>query len=242
MTPFEIIVVPALSDNYIYIAHDTSNKTTLVVDPSEAAPVLNALKTRGWTLTHILNTHHHGDHIGGNNILKSKFDAKIVAFEDDKDRIPMIDIPLKDNQVWKDGIFEFKVIHVPGHTSGHICFHFFNEKTVFTGDTLFSLGCGRIFEGSYEDMFNSLSRLKVLPPETNIYFGHEYTLNNAIFCQRFDQNNSELNKKILSIKKKLDSGFPSVPSTIKDELNCNIFLRAKNQEEFSKLRDLKDNF
>ena len=154
----------------------------------------------------------------------------------------MIDIPLKDNQVWKDGIFEFKVIHVPGHTSGHICFHFFNEKTVFTGDTLFSLGCGRIFEGSYEDMFNSLSRLKVLPPETKVYFGHEYTLNNAIFCQRFDQNNSELNKKILNIKKKLDSGFPSVPSTIKDELNCNIFLRAKNQEEFSKLRDLKDNF
>ena len=164
------------------------------------------------------------------------------TFEDDKDRIPMIDIPLKDNQVWKDGIFEFKVIHVPGHTSGHICFHFFNEKTVFTGDTLFSLGCGRIFEGSYEDMFNSLLRLKVLPPETKVYFGHEYTLNNAIFCQRFDNNNSELNKKILNIKKKLDSGFPSVPSTIKDELNCNIFLRAKNQEEFSKLRDLKDNF
>ena len=107
---------------------------------------------------------------------------------------------------------------------------------------MFSLGCGRIFEGSYEDMFNSLLRLKILPPETKVYFGHEYTLNNAIFCQRFDQNNSELNKKILNIKKKLDSGFPSVPSTIKDELNCNIFLRAKNQEEFSKLRDLKDNF
>jgi hydroxyacylglutathione hydrolase len=131
---------------------------------------------------------------------------------------------------------------VPGHTSGHICFYFFNEKTVFTGDTLFSLGCGRIFEGSYKDMFNSLLRLKVLPSETNIYFGHEYTLSNAIFCQKFDQNNSELNKKILDIKKKLDNGIPTVPSTIKDELNCNIFLRAKNQEEFSKLRDLKDKF
>ena len=213
-----------------------------VVDPGEANPVLEYIKKNSLNLKYILNTHHHGDHIGGNNILKKEFNAKILAFEDDKDKIPMIDIPLKDNQVWKDGIFEFKVIHVPGHTSGHICFHFFNEKTVFTGDTLFSLGCGRIFEGSYEDMFNSLSKLKVLPPETNIYFGHEYTLNNAIFCQRFDQNNSELNKKILNIKKKLDSGFPSVPSTIKDELNCNIFLRAKNQEEFSKLRDLKDNF
>jgi len=213
-----------------------------VVDPGEAKPVLEYIKKNNLNLKYILNTHHHGDHIGGNNILKKEFNAKILAFEDDKDRIPMIDITLKDNQVWKDGIFEFKVIHVPGHTSGHICFHFFHEKIVFTGDTLFSLGCGRIFEGNYEDMFNSLLKLKVLPPETKVYFGHEYTLNNAIFCQRFDQNNSELNKKILNIKKKLDSGFPSVPSTIKDELNCNIFLRAKNQEEFSKLRDLKDNF
>jgi len=237
----KVEIIPCLSDNFSYLIHDKESDKVSIVDPAEYKACDNVIK-KYKKLDFILNTHHHGDHIGGNNILKSKFDAKILAFEDDKDRIPMIDIPLKDNQVWKDGIFEFKVIHVPGHTSGHICFHFFNEKTVFTGDTLFSLGCGRIFEGSYEDMFNSLSRLKVLPPETNIYFGHEYTLNNAIFCQRFDQNNSELNKKILNIKKKLDSGFPSVPSTIKDELNCNIFLRAKNQEEFSKLRDLKDNF
>ena len=237
----KVEIIPCLSDNFSYLIHDKEADKVSIVDPAEYKACDNVIK-KYKKLDFILNTHHHGDHIDGNNILKSKFDAKILAFEDDKDRIPMIDIPLKDNQIWKDGIFEFKVIHVPGHTSGHICFHFFNEKTVFTGDTLFSLGCGRIFEGSYEDMFNSLSRLKVLPPETNIYFGHEYTLNNAIFCQRFDQNNSELNKKILNIKKKLDSGFPSVPSTIKDELNCNIFLRAKNQEEFSKLRDLKDNF
>jgi hydroxyacylglutathione hydrolase len=238
----KIEIIKCLTDNFSYLLINEKNLDTCVVDPGEANPVLEYIKKNNLNLKYILNTHHHGDHIGGNNILKSKFDAKILAFEDDKDRIPMIDIPLKDNQVWKDGMFEFKVIHVPGHTSGHICFHFFYEKTVFTGDTLFSLGCGRIFEGSYEDMFNSLLRLKVLPPETKVYFGHEYTLNNAIFCQRFDQNNSELNKKILNIKKKLDSGFPSVPSTIKDELNCNIFLRAKNQEEFSKLRDLKDNF
>ena len=238
----KIKIIKCLTDNFSYLLINEKNLDPCVVDPGEAKPVLEYIKKNNLNLKYILNTHHHGDHIGGNNILKSKFDAKILAFEDDKDRIPLIDIPLKDNQVWKDGIFEFKVIHVPGHTSGHICFHFFNEKIVFTGDTLFSLGCGRIFEGSYEDMFNSLSRLKVLPPETKIYFGHEYTLNNAIFCQRFDQNNSELNKKILNIKKKLDNGFPSVPSTIKDELNCNIFLRAKNQEEFSKLRDLKDNF
>ena len=238
----KIEIIKCLTDNFSYLLINEKNLDTCVVDPGEAKPVLEYIKKNNLNLKYILNTHHHGDHIGGNNILKKEFNAKILAFEDDKDRIPMIDIPLKDNQVWKDDIFEFKVMHVPGHTSGHICFHFFNEKTVFTGDTLFSLGCGRIFEGSYEDMFNSLLRLKVLPPETKVYFGHEYTLNNAIFCQRFDQNNSELNKKILNIKKKLDSGFPSVPSTIKDELNCNIFLRAKNQEEFSKLRDLKDNF
>ena len=238
----KIEIIKCLTDNFSYLLINEKNLDACVVDPGEAKPVLEYIKKNNLNLKYILNTHHHGDHIGGNNILKKEFKAKILAFEDDKDRIPMIDIPLKDNQVWKDGIFEFKVIHVPGHTSGHICFHFFNEKTVCTGDTLFSLGCGRIFEGSYEDMFNSLLRLKVLPPETKVYFGHEYTLNNAIFCQRFDQNNSELNKKILNIKKKLDSGFPSVPSTIKEELNCNIFLRAKNQEEFSKLRDLKDNF
>ena len=238
----KIEIIKCLTDNFSYLLINEKNLDACVVDPGEAKPVLEYIKKNNLNLKYILNTHHHGDHIGGNNILKKEFNAKILAFEDDKDRIPMIDIPLKDNQVWKDGVFEFRVIHVPGHTSGHICFHFFKEKTVFTGDTLFSLGCGRIFEGSYEDMFNSLLRLKVLPPETKVYFGHEYTLNNAIFCQRFDQNNSELNKKILNIKKKLDSGFPSVPSTIKDELNCNIFLRAKNQEEFSKLRDLKDNF
>ena len=180
--------------------------------------------------------------LGGNNILKTKFRAKILAFKDDKERIPKIDIFLEDNQIWKDGPFEFKVIHVPGHTSGHICFSFFNEKIIFTGDTLFSLGCGRIFEGSYNDMFNSLSKLKKLSPETKIYFGHEYTLNNSIFCNKFDKNNSELKIKIADIKKKLDKGMPTVPSTIKEELDCNIFLRAKNLKEFSKLRDLKDNF
>ena len=159
----KIEIIKCLTDNFSYLLINEKNLDTCVVDPGDSKPVLEYIKKNNLNLKYILNTHHHGDHIGGNNILKSKFDAKILAFEDDKDRIPMIDIPLKDNQVWKDGIFEFKVIHVPGHTSGHICFHFFNKKTVFTGDTLFSLGCGRIFEGSYEDMFNSLSRLKVLP-------------------------------------------------------------------------------
>ena len=238
----KIEIIKCLEDNFSYLLINEKNSDACVVDPGEAKPVLKYIEKNKINLKYILNTHHHGDHIGGNNILKKKFNAKILAFENDRDRIPMIDIFLNDGQIWKDDIFEFKVIHVPGHTLGHICFYFFNEKIVFTGDTLFSLGCGRVFEGSYKDMYNSLLKLKSLPPETKIYFGHEYTLNNSIFCDKFDKNNPELNRKIIDIKNKLNNKLPTVPSSIKDELDCNIFLRAKSLKEFSKLRDLKDNF
>ena len=238
----KVEIINCLEDNFSYLLINEKNLDACVVDPGEAKPVLKYIENNKINLKYILNTHHHHDHIGGNNILKNKFGAKILAFKDDKERIPMIDVFLEDNQIWKDDIFEFKVIHVPGHTSGHICFSFFNEKIIFTGDTLFSLGCGGIFEGSYNDMFNSLLKLKSLPEETKIYFGHEYTLNNSFFCNKFDKNNSKLNIKIAEIKNKLSNGIPTVPSTIKEELDCNIFLRAKNLKEFSKLRDLKDNF
>ena len=165
-----------------------------------------------------------------------------MGFEKDSSRIPGIDILLKDNQVWKAENFTAKIIHVPGHTSGHICFYFFKEKLVFTGDTLFSLGCGKIFEGTYKEMFESLKKIKSLPEETKIYFGHEYTFNNSKFCKVHDTENLNLKRKMESIKKKIENGLPTVPSTIKDELECNIFLRANDLESFSKLRDLKDNF
>ena len=238
----KIEIIKCLEDNFSYLLINEKNSDACVVDPGEAKPVLKYIEENKINLKYILNTHHHGDHIGGNKILKDMFKAKILASKDDREKIPMIDIFLYDGQVWKDDIFEFKVIHVPGHTLGHICFYFFNEKIVFTGDTLFSLGCGKVFEGSHKDMFNSLLKLKSLPPVTKIYFGHEYTLNNSIFCSKFDENNSNLNRKIIDIKKKLNNGLPTVPSSIKDELDCNIFLRAKNLKEFSKLRDLKDNF
>ena len=238
----KIEIIKCLEDNFSYLLINEKNSDACVVDPGEAKPVLKFIEENKINLKYILNTHHHGDHIGGNNTLKNKFSAKILASENDRERIPEIDIFLSDGQVWKDDIFEFKVISVPGHTMGHICFYFFNEKIVFTGDTLFSLGCGRVFEGSHKDMFNSLLKLKSLPLATKIYFGHEYTLNNSIFCSKFDKNNSELDRKIIDIKKKLNNGLPTVPSSIKDELDCNIFLRAKNLKEFSKLRDLKDNF
>ena len=238
----KIEIIKCLEDNFSYLLINEKNSDACVVDPGEAKPVLKFIEENKINLKYILNTHHHGDHIGGNNTLKNKFSAKILASENDRERIPEIDIFLSDGQIWKDDIFEFKVIKVPGHTLGHICFYFFNEKIVFTGDTLFSLGWGRVFEGSHKDMFNSLLKLKSLPPVTKIYFGHEYTLNNSIFCSKFDENNSELDRKIIDIKKKLNNGLPTVPSSIKDELDCNIFLRAKNLKEFSKLRDLKDNF
>jgi len=235
-------IIPCLQDNYSYLIIDDSNNSACVVDPSEASPIINFLENKSINLKYILNTHHHFDHIGGNKDLKKKFGSIVVGFKEDPNRIPEIDILLEDNQIWKAENFTAKIIHVPGHTTGHICFHFFQEKLVFTGDTLFSLGCGRIFEGTYKEMFESLNKIKSLPEETKIYCGHEYTLNNSKFCIKHDFENLNLKKKIENLKKQIGDGMPTIPSTIKDELECNIFLRANDLESFSKLRDLKDNF
>ena len=235
-------IIPCLQDNYSYLIIDDNNNSACVVDPGEAKPIVDYLKNKNIKLRYILNTHHHFDHIGGNEYLKKKFGSIVVGFKKDINRIPEIDILLEDNQIWKAENFEAKIIHIPGHTSGHICFYFFQEKLVFTGDTLFSLGCGRIFEGTYKEMFESLNKIKSLPEETKVYCGHEYTLNNLKFCIKYNPENRNLKKKAENIKKKIDNGLPTIPSTIKDELECNIFLRANDLESFSKLRDLKDNF
>ena len=237
-----IEIIPCLQDNYSYLIIDESNNSACIVDPSEAEPIINFLKNKNIKLKYILNTHHHYDHIGGNQELKKKYGSIVVGFKGDSKRIPEIDILLEDNQIWKAENFEAKIMHIPGHTSGHICFNFFKEKLVFTGDTLFSLGCGRIFEGSYEEMFESLNKIKLLPKNTKIYCGHEYTLKNYNFCLIYDKENFKLKKKILSIKEKLNKGLPTIPSTLKEELETNIFLRCNSIETFSKLRDLKDNF
>ena len=179
-----------------------------------------------------------------------------MGFEDDKNRIPGIDILLKNNQNQKIGNLDFKTIFIPGHTKGHVAFYFKNEKIVFTGDTLFSLGCGRVFEGTNLDMFNSLNKLKILPPETKVYCGHEYTKSNLNFCLKYDLNNSLLKKKSIEINSKITNGLPTIPTTIGEELKTNIFLRYDNndikqvlnlkdsshEEVFSKLRELKDVF
>ena len=237
-----IEILKCLQDNYSYLIIDETNKNACVVDPGESIPIINFVENNNIKLKYILNTHHHYDHIGGNLELKEKFGSKIVAFKDDKSRIPEIDILVQNNQIWKADNFEAKIYHTPGHTSGHIAFYFFNEKKIFTGDTLFSLGCGRIFEGTYKEMFNSLNKIKKLPKETKIYCGHEYTLQNSNFCIQQDPKNSKLKDKIIKIKKKLENGLPTLPTILSEEIECNIFLKANNIETFSKLRDLKDNF
>ena len=238
----KVEIIKCLKDNYSYVIIDEKYNHACVVDPSEAEPIINFLENKNIKLKFVLNTHHHYDHVGGNNDLKKKYKVKIIGFKNDKERIPNIDILLENNEIWKSENFEAKIIHIPGHTSGHICFYFIKEKIAFTGDTLFSLGCGRIFEGTYEQMYNSLNKLKKLPSDTKIYCGHEYTLQNSLFCSKYDKNNKNLRKKILEIKHKVKKNLPTIPSTLKEELTYNIFLRAKNLKDFSKLRDLKDNF
>ena len=235
-------IIPCLQDNYSYLVIDETNNTACVVDPSEALPIIDFISNKNINLKYILNTHHHFDHIGGNKDLKKKYNLSVVGFKGDKNRIPEIDILVEDNEIWKADNFEARIFHIPGHTNGHISFFFHKDKFVFTGDTLFSLGCGRIFEGTYQEMFNSLDKIKNLPKDTKVYCGHEYTLQNSKFCVKHDSNNLNLKKKISEINNKIKNNLPTVPTTIKEELECNIFLRANDLKSFSKLRDLKDNF
>jgi hydroxyacylglutathione hydrolase len=251
-----ITPIPCLNDNYAYIIEDNNSKTIAVVDPSEASPIISFLKNKNLKLDYILNTHHHFDHVGGNNELKKLYNAKVVGFLGDKHRIPGIDIALKDNEKWYFGNSLIKIFHIPGHTLGHICFFFEEEKIVFTGDTLFSLGCGKIFEGDHKQMLNSLNKIKQLPKNTKIYCGHEYTYRNAEFCIKYDSTNDNLKKKFEEIKKLRSNNLPTIPTTLSDELDTNIFLRCdkkdikiklnmENQEDykvFQKVRDLKDDF
>ena len=238
----KVEIIRCLQDNYSYLLIDETNRNACVIDPSEASPIISFIENNNLKLKYILNTHHHYDHVGGNIELKKKFGSNIIGFKNDKDRIPGIDVFVEDNQTWKKDNFEAKVIHIPGHTKGHIAFYFFKEKKVFTGDTLFSLGCGRLFEGTYEQMFNSLKKIKKLPRETEVYCGHEYTLQNSNFCISQDSQNTKLKNKIKKIKETLKKGLPTVPTILNEEIECNIFLKAKDVESFSKLRDLKDNF
>ena len=251
----KIEIIPCLSDNYSYLIIEKDTNTVSIIDPSEFSACNEVIK-KYKKLDYILNTHHHADHVDGNLQLKKKYNSKILGFIGDKDRIPGIDIFLKENQYQKIGGLLFKVIFIPGHTRGHIAFYFEKEKVVFTGDTLFSLGCGRVFEGTHVDMLNSLNKLRILPPETKAYCGHEYTKTNLDFCLKYDPNNTFLKEKSKEINSKLKNNLATIPTTIDEEIKTNIFLRcndnrvkqslnlkdASDQEIFTKLRDLKDAF
>jgi len=252
----KIEIIPCLNDNYSYLIHDEISNTVAIVDPSEFMPCDTIISKNYKKLDFILNTHHHYDHVGGNEELKKKYNSKVLGFENDKNRIPQIDTVLKDNQEFKIGTLNFTTIFIPGHTRGHVAFYFKKERVVFSGDTLFSLGCGRVFEGTYKQMFQSLNKLKNLPGETKVYCGHEYTFKNLEFCLKFNPNNDFLKKKKDDIKLSLKNKKPTIPSTIADEIKANIFFRVNDPdvkkainlenspdiEIFTKLRDLKDNF
>ena len=231
----QVTPIPCLTDNYAYIISVDNSKMVGVVDPSEAKPVVDFLKKQNLKLNYILNTHHHFDHIGGNLELKKIYNAKVVGFVNDKHRIPGIDITLKDNEKWDFGNTSVKILHIPGHTLGHICFFFEKEKIAFTGDTLFSLGCGKIFEGDHNQMLKSLEKIKKLPKDTMIYCGHEYTYKNAEFCVKYDNDNMYLKNKFEKIKKLRSNNLPTIPSSLEDELKSirekNLFRQVKPYSE-----------
>lgn len=226
----QIHLVPCLKDNYAYILHEPRTKAVAVVDPSEAEPVLAALRAHGLSLTHILNTHHHFDHTGGNVELKERTGAKIIGPKADADRIPGIDIQVGNGDLIAIGATIAKVFDIPAHTRGHIAFWFEADKAVFTGDTMFAMGCGRLFEGTPAQMWASLSTLARLPADTRVYCGHEYTQSNGRFALTLEPANADLVARMKEVDELRQRGLPTIPSTIGLELKTNPFLRPDSPE------------
>ena len=222
----EIHQIPVLSDNYIYLIHEPESEQTAVVDPALAAPVLAALQKKGWRLSQILNTHHHWDHVGGNQLLKEKTGCSIIGSASDHSRIPGIDQRVSDRDSIGLGRHEARIIEVSGHTMGHIAFWFPTDEVLFCGDTLFALGCGRLFEGSAQQMWASLCKLSALPANTRIYCAHEYTQDNAKFALTIEPDNMALQKRVTRVQQLRADNLPTVPFSLADELATNPFLRA----------------
>ena len=222
----DIDLVPCLKDNYAYLVRDRATGLTAAVDPSESAPVLNAAAAKGWTISHVMNTHHHPDHVGGNLAIKEATGCVIVGPKPDEGRIPGIDIAIEDGGRFSLGSSSAQAIFIPGHTRGHMAYWFEDSRAVFCGDTLFALGCGRLFEGTPEQMWHSLSRLRRLPGDTRVYCGHEYTQSNARFALTVDRANAALAARAKAVDALRAEGRPTVPSTMADEVATNPFMRA----------------
>lgn len=255
--PLDIVTIPCRSDNYAFLLHDRDSGATALVDAPEAGPLREALAGRGWALNEVWITHHHGDHVEGLDGLKSAHPGlTVTGAAADAHRLP----PL-DRQVAGGDGFDFagrtvQVIEVPGHTVGHIAFHIEEENALFTADSLMALGCGRLFEGTPAQMWDSLSRLAALPPETVVYSGHEYTRTNARFALTIEPDNADLQRRAAAVEEAHGAGTPTVPSTLAEEVATNPFLRAHlpevkaaismndadNVDAFAEIRRRKDRF
>ena len=236
----EIVAVPAFADNYLWLVHDEASGETAVVDPGDAAPVLAEAERRGWPIGQVWNTHWHPDHTGGNLAIKEATGARISGPA--SETIPGRDVALKEDDEIRLGDHVGRVIEVPGHTSGHIALIFDDDGVAFVGDTLFAMGCGRLFEGTPEQMYRSLQRLTRLPDDTRLYCAHEYTLSNARFAAHAMPEDAAIEGRLARIKQLRDSGEMTLPTTVKQERETNPFVRATNVDEFARLRREKDSF
>ena len=255
--PLEILTIPCLSDNYAFLAHDPASGETALIDAPEAAPILKALADKGWSLTQVLLTHHHWDHIDAlPDILAAHPGARVTGASADAHRLPPLDAQVAEGDSVSIGAEAGQVIDVSGHTVGHVAFYFPQSAALFTADSLMALGCGRVFEGTMPQMWTSLSKLAVLPPETVVYSGHEYTQANGRFAETVDPGNPALQARIADIAAARAAGTPTVPSTLALELATNPFLRATDPgirstlglenatdaEVFAEIRSRKDKF
>lgn len=230
MESLKVKLIPCLFDNYAYLIHDEVTKMTAVVDPSDRDPILEVLGKMSWKLHYIFNTHHHGDHTGGNSDLKRRTGCQVVASRIDRHRIPEIDIEVSEGDSFSLGKTAIKILDVPGHTKGHIAFWIPEGDALFTGDTLFVMGCGRVFEGTYDEMWLSLDKLRGLPESTKVYCGHEYTVKNALFALTIDPHNEQLKERLKSVQNLQINRCPTVPTTIAEERITNPFLRPESEE------------
>jgi hydroxyacylglutathione hydrolase len=236
----EVERLPMLQDNYSWLLLDSATGTSAVVDPPEAAPVLARLEALGRGLDWVLATHHHADHIGGIPELKARTGCRVVGPAADAHRIPGLDVQVREGDVVRLGESVARVIETPGHTSGHISFWFEADRQLFCGDTLFALGCGRLFEGTPETMWASLQKLMALPDDARVCCGHEYTQSNARFALTVEPDNLALRRRAAEIDQLRARGEPTVPSTMGEERATNPFLRAGNARRFGEIRAAKD--
>jgi hydroxyacylglutathione hydrolase len=222
----DIRIVPCLTDNFGYLIHDPSTGATASIDAPEAAPLIAALDKEGWKLTDILVTHHHGDHVGGIGELKKKYQCRVVAPHDANAKIADVDLRVEEGEVVKVGGLSARVLETPGHTLDHISYVFDDDRALFAADTLFSIGCGRVFEGTYPMMWDSLVKLRALPDDFKLYCGHEYTASNVKFALSIDPDNAALQARAKQVEQQRAAGKPTIPVSLGEEKKANVFLRA----------------